>query len=446
MKSKLILALCLCLAGCASTEPPKALLGAYRLDDGKTVSIRRSVDDTLRYRIYETGKSGRLYPQSENVFVSGPGFSGREPVEIEVSFGDFERGSASSLEWRSGDAHPLTAQRIGTEREAYFESGGARLFSRLHLPDTPPPYPAIVLVHGSGDSPGTEWFYNSDFFVANGFAALTYDKRGSGRSEGRFTFDFEQLAEDAVAAVGHLQSVPEIDKRRIGLSGYSQGAWVAPLAASKSEQIRFVVVSYGMIESPAEEARLEMHQLLVDAGVAGEDLRDGDQLIHAAVALVANEFKNGWDEFQEQKKMHRDAAWLEHLEGTPVGTLVKWPKFLVKLIGPRRLPKGLDWHYDSTEVLERSETPMAWLLAEDDRSAPNEQTIATLRSLIETGKPYSLTVFPNTDHGMLTFSEKDGERDYTGYAPGYFESEVAALQRLAGRGSELERAVHRTAP
>jgi len=436
MKSKLILALCLWLASCASTEPPNALLGAYRLDDGRTVSIRRSVDDTLRYRIYESGKSGRLYPESEHVFVSGPGFSEREPVEIEVRFDSAEQGDFDSIEWRSGDASPQTARRIGTEREAYFESDGARLFSRLHLPDSPPPYPAVVLVHGSGDSPGTEWFYNSDFFVANGFAALTYDKRGSGRSEGRFNFDFEQLAEDVVAAVDFLESVPEIDKRRIGLSGYSQGAWVAPLAASKTERIRFVVVNYGMIQSPAEEARLEMRQLLLDAGVAGGELQDGDELIRAAVALVASEFKEGWREFEVQKEIHRDAAWLEHLDGTPVGTLVKWPKFLVKLIGPRRLPKGLDWYYDSTELLESSETPMAWLLAEDDRSAPNEQTIATLHSLIEAGKPYSLTIFPDADHGMLTFTHKNGARTYEGYAPGYFDSEVGALVRLTGSSSQ----------
>lgn len=432
MKSKLLLALCLWLAGCASSEPPKALLGAYRLDDGRTVSIRRSVDDTLRYRIYESGKSGRLYPESEGVFMSGRGFSEREPVEIEIRFDTVENGNAQSLEWRSRDARSQTAQRIGTEREAFFESGGTRLFARLHLPDTPPPYPAVVLVHGSGDSPGTEWFYNSDFFVANGFAALTYDKRGSGRSDGQFTFDFEQLAEDVVAAAGYLQTLPEIDKRRIGLAGYSQGAWVAPLAASKTDRIRFVVVNYGMIQSPAEEARLEMRQLLIDAGVADDDLTAADDLIHAAVDLVANEFEDGWAEFQAQKKMYRNASWLEHLDGTPVGTLVKWPKILVKLIGPHRLPHGLDWHYDSTELLERSEIPMAWLLAEDDRSAPNKQTIATLQSLIDSGKPYSLTIFPHADHGMLTFTEKDGERVYEGYAPGYFESEVNALTRLAG--------------
>ncbi len=432
MRSRPLLVLCLCLAACASTEPPKGLLGAYRLDDGQIVSIRRSLDNTLRYRIYESGKSGRLYPESEHVYVSGPGFSDREPVSVEVRFASIEDGFAGSLEWRSGDANRQNARRIGTEREAFFESRGVRLFSRLHLPDTPPPYPAVVLVHGSGDSPGTEWFYNSDFFAANGFAALTFDKRGSGRSEGRFTFNFEQLAGDVVAAVAYLQSIPEIDHGRIGLAAYSQGAWVAPLAASKHEGIKFVVVSYGMIESPAREARLEMRQLLADAGVSGDDLSAGDELIGAAVNLVASEFKSGWSEFQAAKKKYRDAPWLDHLDGTPVGTLVTWPKFLVKLIGPRRLPEGLEWHYDSTDLLEQSVTPMAWLLAEHDRSAPNEETIATLRSLVDAGKPYSLRIFPDSDHGMLTFEEQDGERVYTGYAPGYFEAEVEALRQLAG--------------
>ena len=70
-----------------------------------------------------------------------------------------------------------------------------------------------------------------------------------------------------------------------------------------------------------------------------------------------------------------------------------------------------------------------------------------MRRLIDAGKPYSLTVFPDADHGMLTFEDKDGERLYTGYAPGYFTAEVDALKRLAGEpGSpQTQRAVQWTA-
>lgn len=421
----------LLLAGCASPEPPRGLLGAYRLDSGETISISRSAEGTLRYRVFETGASGRLHPEAGNTYVSGDGFSNREPVQLTVRFQSGKDETAQSLRWEVTESDPVSAVRVGRERLLQFDSDGVQLFARLQLPDSAPPYPAVVLIHGSGDSPGTEWHYNSDFFVANGIAALTYDKRGSGRSGGEFTFDFHQLARDAVAAVNRLLEEPEIDTGRVGLSGYSQGAWVAPLASSMSDSIAFVVVNYGMIESPAEEARLEMRQLLIDADVTDAGLADAEQLIAAAVNLVANEFNCGWEEFDAMKGKYGDSPWMRHLEGTPVAQLVSYPKFLVTLLARSRLPKGLDWNYDSTALLQTSETPMVWLLAQEDRSAPNEQTIAKLRALEDDGRPIELIVFENADHGMVTFDEVNGERVFTGYAPGYFQAEVDAVRRLA---------------
>jgi dienelactone hydrolase len=421
----------LILAGCAASEPPVGLLGAYALSDGRTVSIRRSADNSLRYRIYENGASGRLYTSPDGSFVSGDGFAVREPVVLRVDFTTNEDGVAETLEWSYGQEPLLTAARIGREQDVWIDSGGTRLFGRLHLPDRDPPLGGIVLVHGSGKDPGTEWLYNGDFFVANGFAVLAYDKRGTGRSKGEFTFDFEQLADDAGAAASYLARHPDINVGRIGLSGYSQGGWVAPLAASRHDIASFVIANYGMIESPAEEARLEMLQLLLDAGVTGDELREADELISAAVDVVASEFKQGWPLFRDLKRQHRDAEWLEYLDGTPVGQMVSFPKWLVELLGKRQLPNGLDWHYDSKALLEQSEIPMAWLLAEEDRSAPNEQTIATLRALIGRGKPLSLTVFPDADHGMVTFTGEGSDVVYTGYAPEYFRKEVQELRRLS---------------
>ena len=354
-----------------------------------------------------------------------------------MEFAIGEDGVAETLEWSYADAPAMTATRIGREQEVWIDSGGTQLFVRLHLPDREPPFAAVVMVHGSGDAPGTEWFYNGDFFVANGFAVLAYDKRGTGRSEGKFTFDFQQLADDAGAAAGYLAGHPEIDAERIGLSGYSQGGWVAPLAASRHDIVSFVIVSYGMVESPAEEARLEMRQLLLDANVSDAELREADELIRAAVDVVASEFRQGWPQFGELKRRHRGAEWLGHLDGTPVARMVSYPQWLVELLGRRLLPSGLDWRYDSTALLEHSDVPTAWLLAAEDRSAPNEQSIAFLRALIDKGKPVSLTVFPGAGHGMVMSSDDGGEVTATGYAPGYFRKEVQELQMLSRQNDTI---------
>jgi hypothetical protein len=156
MRCGLFVLLSLSTAGCVTNEPPTAQLGAYRLDDGRTVSIRRSIDSTLRYRIFEDGSSGRLYPDSGNAYVSGPGFSDRTPADVTVSFQPAEDGVSSTFGWAEPNSAKQTARRIGTELDIRFSSHDTRLFGKLQLPEGPPPYPAVVLVHGSGDSVATE--------------------------------------------------------------------------------------------------------------------------------------------------------------------------------------------------------------------------------------------------------------------------------------------------
>ncbi len=420
------------LSGCASSSTRPGLMGAYRLQDGRVVSIRRSTDDALRYRMYDNGESGKLHPETATRYVSGPGFSSRSPVNLTVEFRTDPEGRAGSLEWDLADKPIMTATRIGREEWVPFESDGATISARLDLPDGPGPHPAIVLLHGSGSDAGTEYLYNGDFFAAHGIAALVYDKRGTGRSGGEYTFDYEQLARDALAAVAMLRSRDDIDPDRIGLAGYSQGGWVAPLAASLIDDIRFVVVSYGMIESAVEEARLETRGLLRKRGIDERYMSDVDELTLASVHVVASDFREGWDRFKIMKKKHRQAPWRKELHGSPVDGFMKYPKWLVKMFGRRMAPPGLDWHYDSTAVLDELSIPMTWFLGGADESAPNELTIPKLNRYAESGKPYELILYPEADHTMLLFEEKDGQRTYTGYAPSYHRDEVQQARRLAG--------------
>lgn len=418
-------------AGCAS-KPPRHLMGAYRFPDGRLISIRASQDNTLRYREYQTGESRRLYRHRRLRYVTGEGFSSRSPVKLVVDFSLDEAGKASGLLWQPKDGEPSSAERINEEQWVEFESGQATLFGRLDLPRERGPHPAVVLVHGSGKDAATDYYSACDFFAANGIASLTYDKRGTGRSGGVYGFDFEELAEDVVAAVEYLKSRPDIDSTRIGLSGYSQGGWVAPLAASKTDAVSYVIVNYGMIESPAEEARMETRNLMRERGVDEGTLDQIDELTLAAVKVVASGFKE-WDQFDEVKEKYEDAEWRDQLKGTTVGDLMKYPHFLVKLIGPFKSPKGLDWYYDSTGVLEELDIPMAWLLGENDSSAPNELTIPRLRELIQTGKPFKLVVFQGAEHSMLLYEDDDKlGRVYTGYAPEYFTTQVERARRYSG--------------
>src|SRR5690606_30883411 len=69
---------------------------------------------------------------------------------------------------------------------------------------------------------------------------------GTGRSTGNFAIATSRdFAADAAAAVAYLTSRPEIDRDRIGLIGHSEGALVAPMVATRSSDVAFIVLLAG---------------------------------------------------------------------------------------------------------------------------------------------------------------------------------------------------------
>jgi uncharacterized protein len=117
---------------------------------------------------------------------------------------------------------------------------------------------------------------------------------------------FTTLADDVVAATRWLRQQPSVDTARIGLAGFSQGGWVAPLAASKDSGIRFVLVSYGMTMSVAEEDRLEAPLKLRQLGFSDADIREFEQLNAAIHRAAERSFADGWTNVEATVATYRD--------------------------------------------------------------------------------------------------------------------------------------------
>lgn len=123
------------------------------------------------------------------------------------------------------------------------------LAGTLTLPQGEGPFPAVVLITGSGQQDRDETVYNhkpfkviADHLTRNGIAVLRYDDRGAGKSKGK-TNNATSLtnADDAEAAVNYLLQRPEINKNKIGLAGHSEGGLIAPIIASRNAKIAFVI-------------------------------------------------------------------------------------------------------------------------------------------------------------------------------------------------------------
>jgi dienelactone hydrolase len=428
-----LLHICSLLAGalilvpaCAAREDHADLLGAWRLDDGAVVTIAPSADDTWRYRALRDGSSGRLHPVAGG-WQAGPGFSDRDPAALVVAL-DGDR-----LRWLASDAPPRHADRVAVvERDLAWTSGDARLRGRLVMPATPGPHPVVVLVHGSERRPAIDQWHDPYMLAAHGIAGLVYDKRGTGESGGEFSADFRVLAADAAAAGTLLASEPEIDHRRIGFAGFSQGGWVAPLASELFGRSAGVLVGYGMIDSPLAEDRWQCLRAVRGNGGDARDLAEAARLVDATHRLLTSDLGEGWPAFKAVVRGNRDRPWLRQLDQNAcIGPgFAAYPAWVIRSFAGRRLPPAMDWNYASHALLAASSTPMLWLLAANDSEAIVDETAAALRRLAAAGKPYEVVVLEGAEHGMVMHRRnRTGELEPVGYHPDYFARMLAFWQQ-----------------
>ena len=132
------------------------------------------------------------------------------------------------------------------ERPITFNNAGAQLVGVLHLPDTPGAAPGVLLCHGFTGTKSESHFVFTKLARAladSGIAALRFDFRGSGDSEGRFQdMTISGEISDALCALDVFADLPEVDGGRLGILGLSLGGCVAACVAGRSDAVRATVL------------------------------------------------------------------------------------------------------------------------------------------------------------------------------------------------------------
>jgi uncharacterized protein len=310
--------------------------------------------------------------------------------------------------------------RLATrETDMSFTSAGTRLAGRLvEPPGADPSRPLVVLVHGSEKTAaiGTVYAWS---LAAQGIAVLAYDKRGTGRSDGDYTQNFELLADDAAAALAAARGAAAGRFGRAGFFGGSQGGWVAPLAATRSAA-DFVAVGFGLVASPIAEDR---DQLLDEADrlrLGPAERRQVERLSDATAAIVRSHFARGFGQLEALRREVGHARWAATIGGEYSGAMLRMADADLRRIGRARFDAiALIWDYDAPAALRRLRVPLLWVLAGEDREAPVAATRAALLALPATQRA-DVWLFPATDHGMVEYRENpDGTRAPTRITEGY---------------------------
>lgn len=262
------------------------------------------------------------------------------------------------------------------------------------------------MVHGSGNETRADNLPVAELLAGRGVAALVYDKRGTGASGGDWhQGDYGTLAEDALAALRALREHRAIDAGAVGLWGVSEGGWVVPLAASRSDEPAFLVVVSAAAMSPA---RQELYRRTrAAAGAGGSPLR---------AALVGI----GW-------------------------RLVCLTAPALALAPNRLLPdKGLvcffarTRNFDPLPVWRRVRQPVLGLWGSADEAVPAAVSAARVEATLRAGgNPDATTrLFPDADHLIRV---QDGD-----YAPGYIETTATWVLARSPRSSAAAPSVSRS--
>jgi uncharacterized protein len=307
-----------------------------------------------------------------------------------------------------------TSEKPAIAEEAVtFANGNITLAGTLVLPAGAEKHPAVVLFHGS--APQTRDLSTAHWFAEQGLVALAYDKRGAGQSTGDFrAVPFMDLADDGLAAIAYLKSRPEIDAKRIGVWGLSQGGWLGPLAASRSADVAFVIAVSGPGVSPGEQMIFYYANELRTQGLSESDVRQATTLRREI-----------WTYMESGQNYQRTKADLEHSRAKPWFETAKAqqdnsfgplppPTERTKPSGRNQLWFGHEAVYDPLPALRALHVPTLFLFGDQDQLVPVPESIAILRRVQAEDPRHNFTIreLPNDDHGMHLISDGSLDPEY----------------------------------
>jgi pimeloyl-ACP methyl ester carboxylesterase len=304
-----------------------------------------------------------------------------------------------------------------SEEAVHFASGKITLAGTLVLPAGSERHAAVVLFHGSG--PQERDLFMARWFADQGIAALAYDKRGVGESTGNFrAVPFMDLCDDGLAAIEYLKSRKEIDAKRIGVWGLSQGGWLGPLAGSRSADVSFVIAVSGPGVSPGEQMIVYYANELRAEGAAESDVGEASTLRRDIWNYLSNNAgsSTGYEKAKAELEQARTKRWYKQVKAQQDD-----------LFGPLQTPAelskpdhpGFNWfqhemNYDPVPTLRKVRVPALFLFGDKDQLIPVAESVVAIRRVFGEDDHHDFTIreFPNDDHGMrLTTGEASGAID-----------------------------------
>lgn len=314
----------------------------------------------------------------------------RGSLNGEVLSGTITKGRAGfSLALRHAGPPPEPPYR---EEAISFRNQETVLTGSLLLPSSPGPHPAVLMLHGSSDGSRNGLRFFADAFARAGMAAVIFDKRPTPPDDsGDHRTDVRLLASDAVAGIKMLQGRHDVDGSRVGLWGFSQGGWVAPIAAADNQSVAFLITLSAAGVSYAEQVKYANAVRLRSRGFSEAEVREAMSVMSALDDHVRG--KVSPQQIRDVLASAAAARWSPH-----VNLPRKPPSAFERATSVRW--RNLD--LDPVGYWSRVRAPVLLIYGARDDAVPVEPSIAAIRTALGRSGNRNITarVFEQADHEL----------------------------------------------
>lgn len=297
------------------------------------------------------------------------------------------------------------------------KKAGISLAGTLTLPKKEGVFPVVILISGSGPQNRDEeilghkpFLVLSDYLTKNGIAVLRYDDRGTAFSKGDFkTATSADFATDVESAIEYLKNRKEINKKKIGLIGHSEGGLIAPMVASKAKDVAFIVLLAGTGIQGDQLLLLQQKLIGKVSGVSDEDLKKNELTNRKAFDIVNKSTS------LEQLKTDLTAFILQEMKDNPNAEKPKgmtdddfvkmqvnqianpWMQFFIK--------------YNPALVLTKVKCPVLAINGEKDLQVPAKENLDAIKKALTKGGNKKVTIKEMSNLNHLFQECKTGSPD-----------------------------------
>jgi pimeloyl-ACP methyl ester carboxylesterase len=278
------------------------------------------------------------------------------------------------------------------EEEVSFASadGKGTLAATLTIPQGAGPFPAALLVGGSGPNDRDEtiaghkpFLVLADFLTKKGVAVLRYDQRGIAQSTGNYAeATMENFTQDTQAAFAYLKSRKEVDAKRLGIIGHSEGGILGSLVATSSNHVNWMV----LLATPAttgEKTLLRQSELVArTGGLAEEQITLSLEFDRKAYAAVREE--------KDALALERKLRTLVEQSGLGAAMPPAALEAQIRLMSSPWFREFLD--YDPAPALGQLKCPVLAMSGDRDLQVDSTENVPLLRRAYESSGNKDFTV------------------------------------------------------